>query len=297
MTENLTRGIAGVGVVVVLAIGGYVGSRLGLDLSDKVDLALTHRVSAEQAQAKALDKQASYHTSEAFYQTRVDEAVEKHGLSKPELASLREPNTFYQPITLSDPKLVAPGSSLREAGLELAIVVDTIAVERRGMRTKTQQTMARVRNVGDKPLAYWIDMRSRSSDCGVRALTHYDALVLLPDETAEISVCSGSHEVEVIDMRVLELTELGAVWVDKLPPQALGLDDVAVRSHAPGSGVEVCTEMPVAEFARLLKSGDSQWEDIIDFYSRHDCDHYRWWPGYKRVIEPLAELPALADPG
>lgn len=293
MEVVVTRSVAGAGLALSLAFGGWVGARMTLETADAVDIALARRIDPDQAQRSALQQKASYADSEEYYKIGIDDAVERYGLTAPPRERLLEPNVFFHVASSGDTRLIAPGSSLRQAGLNIQIRVEDIDVERRGMRTKNTHTLAFVRNVGDKPLAYFLQMRSRAGDCQMRALTRYDAMVLMPDEEAEISVCSGSHEVEITDLRVLEVTELGALWISKLPPQAVGHDEVSGRSHHPGPGIDVCAELPALDFATQIKDRKAKWEDIVDFYSRHDCDHYRWWPGYKRIVEPLEHLPAL----
>jgi hypothetical protein len=293
MDAIVTRSVAGAGLALSLALGGWVGARQTLATADAVDIALARRIDPDQAQRTALQQKASYEDSEEYYQIRIDEAVERYALTPPPRERLLEPNTFFHVASAGDTRMLAPGASLSQAGLEVLIKVEDIDIERRGMRTKNTHTLALVHNIGDNPLAYFLQLRSRTGDCQMRALTRYDAMVLMPDEQAEISVCSGSHEVEITELRVLEVTELGALWVSKVPPQAVGHDEVSGRSHFPGSGIDVCAEIPAVEFSTRLDAGEAEWEDIVDFYSRHDCDHYRWWPGYKRIIDPLEKLPAL----
>jgi hypothetical protein len=288
-----TRSLAGTGVVMVLLMGGWISSRMTLDTADAVDLAMARRIDPEQAQRKALAETASYQNSEEFYQTHVDDAVERYQLTQPDPERLREPNTFFHVASPGDPRSIAPGTSLRQAGFEISVKVEEIEVERRGMRTKNTHTLAVLRNAGNTPLAYLLRMRSRAGDCKIRALTRYNAVVLLPGERAEISVCSGEHEVEVTDLRLMEVSEVGARWLSKIPPQAIGQDELSARSHFPGAGVEMCAEIPAVEFARQIDAGKTSWEDIVDFYSRHDCDHYRWWPEYRRIMTTIESLPAL----
>lgn len=291
MDTIATRSIAGAGLTVSLAIGGWIASRLTLDIAAAVDTTMARRISPEQAQRQALELEASYASSEALYQTRIDDAVAEHGVAAPTREQLLTPNTFFHIASHSDPKFLAVGASLREAGIELRVRTEIIETERRGMRTKNEHTLVDIANVGTVPLAYFLDLRARKGECQVRALTRFDAMALLPGEKGEISICAGNHEVEIRDFRVMEVTELGALWVSKVPALAVGYDQVIARSHFAGPGIQMCAELPAGEFAGRIKAGEVAWEDIVDFYSRHDCEHYRWWPGYKRRLEPLATLP------
>jgi hypothetical protein len=292
MEVIVTRSVAGTSLVMVLLLGGWVSSRMTLETADLVDLALARRIDPEQAQRKALAETASYQNSEEFYQTHIDDAVERYGLEPQSRERLLEPNTFFHVASPGSPRSISLGSSLSEAGLQIQVKAEEVEVERRGMRTKNVHTFAVLKNISKTPLAYFLRMRSRAGDCKIRAQTRYNSMVLLPGERAEISVCAGEHEVELIDLRVMEVSEIGARWLSKVPPQAVGHDDLGNRSHYPGSGVEMCAEIPSVEFARKIEGGSAAWEDIVDFYSRHDCDHYRWWPGYTRITSALEILPA-----
>ncbi len=290
----VTRAIAGAGLVLSLGIGGWTASRLTLDTGAAVETAMAKRISPEQAQRRALAAEtSSYETSEAFFQTRIDEAVSNHGVANPGIERLLAPNTFFHVASPGDTRTVAPGAGLREAGIALRIRTETIEVERRGIRTKTEHTLAELENVGTAPLAYFVNLRVAAGDCEVRAVTRFNAMALLPGEKAEMSICAGKHEVEIRDLRVMEVSELGALWVSKVPALAVGHDTVVARSHFAGPGIEMCAELPSVDYANLLESGEAAWEDIVDFYSRHDCEHYRWWPEYERIVEPLPGLPAL----
>jgi hypothetical protein len=295
MDAIVTRSIAGLGLALSLTIGGWTASRLTLDLEAKVDTTMARRISPEQAQRKALELEASYATSEALYQTHIDDAVAQHGVAAPNRERLLAPNPVTLVASHSEPRYVAVGASLREAGFELRVRTEIMETERRGIRTKNEHTLVDVENVGTTPFAYFIDIRAKTGECQVRALTRLDAMALLPGEKGEISICAGSHEVEIRDLRIMEVTEVGALWVSKVPAGAVGYDDVIARSHFAGNGIETCAEIPVAEFANRIKANEVAWEDLVDFYSRHDCEHYRWWPGYKRVVEPLTTLPVVQE--
>ena len=293
METVATRSMAGAGLALSLIIGGWTASRLTLDTAAAAESVMARRISPEQAQRQALESEASYASNEVLYQTRIADAVAKHGVAAPSQERLLAPNTFFHVASLSDPRILTPGASLTKAGLQIRVRTMVIETERRGMRTKSEHTLVDVQNVGEVPLGYFLDVRAREGECQVRALTRFDAMALLPGEKGEISICSGSHDVEIRDLRIMELTELGALWVSKIPALAVGYDPVIARSHSPGAGIEMCAELPAIEFASRIKAGELAWEDIIDFYSRHDCEHYRFWSGYERIVEPLASLPVV----
>lgn len=297
MQTTTTRTLAGLGLVSSLALGSWAGSHLTLDTAAAADTAMAKRISPEQAQRHALEFEASYTMSEEFYQTQIDAAVAERGLAAPDRARLLAPNSFVHLASPNDPLLLQVGATLRKGGLALRVETEVMEIERRGLQTKAEHTLVDITNVSATPLAYFLTVRGRDGDCRIRAVTRFDVMVLLPGERGELSVCAGAHAVELTDLRIMEITELGALWIRKIPPQAVGHDPISVRSHDPGPGVEVCSDIPANELGKRVKAGEVAWEDLIDFYSRHDCEHYRWWTGYERVLEPLARLPVVQDRG
>src|SRR5690606_13361657 len=135
------------GLALSLALGGWITSRLTLDVAAAVETTMARRITPKQAQRQALELEASYASSEALYQTRVDDAVAEHGVPAPTRERLLAPNTFFHVASPSDPRRLAVGASLREGGLELRVRTEVIATERRGMRTKTEHTLVDVENV------------------------------------------------------------------------------------------------------------------------------------------------------
>ena len=285
------RSIAGAGLAVSLGIGGWTASSLTSTSEAETEALLAKRVSPEQAQRQALESEASYAGSEALYLTYVDDAVREHDVAAPGRERLLAPNPFHHPITPEAPHTVAAGGSWSGQGFEVRVQTEAIETENRGIRAKTQHTMVELENVGSVPVAYLLDVHAVEGDCKARALTRFNAMALRPGEKGEISICAGVRDVEIRDLRLLEVTELGAVWVSKVPALAAGYDSVVARSHFPGNGIEMCASIPGTEIAGRIAAGEFAWEDLVDFYSRHDCEHYRWSPTYRRSDTPLEQLP------
>jgi len=291
--QTLPRMLAGLGLISSLALGGWVASQLTLDTALAAETVMAKRIPPKQAQRQALEFEASHTLSEKFYRAQLDEIVEQRGLPAPDHARLLAPNPFLHAASPGAPQRIAVGASLREGGLSLRVKIEVMDVERGGMRTRSEHTLVQVENVGATPLAYFLAARGRDGDCRIRAVTRLDVMVLLPGERGAISICPGVHAVELTDLRIMEVTALGAMWLRKIPPRAVGHDPISVRSHDPGPDVELCAEIPAAELGARVSAGEIAWEDLIDFYSRHDCRHYSWWPGYTRAVEPLERLPVI----
>lgn len=290
----MTRSIAVAALGLSLVVGGWTGWRLTRGTAAEVEAALAEQVDAETAQREALQRKAAYEDSEAYYETRIAEAVEAHGVEAPTLDRLRQANTLYHPVSLSAPKVLEAGSARSFGPLRLRVVTRELTLEQGGIRTKNIHTLLVLENTGELPLAYRLGARKASAGkCSVRALTRFDAVVIDPGAKLEISICGGEHAVEITELRMLELTELGALWVRQIPALALGVSRETAKVHDPGAKIEQCTELPITDYQRWLATQQAAWEDIVDFYSRHDCNSYRWWKGYERAVEGVESLPVL----
>ena len=290
LVRMIVVGLVGVGVIAGI---GFAAQKL-LRTEEQPAAAAP----AEVPKAELPSEQGPVLTPEAeqaaLYESRVQAAIAEQGLEAVSLDQLRQPNAFHHPITRSKPRILAPSSSKTEGPLLLSVRVDNRVVEGRGMQSKTQHTTLRVQNRGEVPVAYRLDMRKAGGgDCRARALINYDAMVIDAGQTVEISVCSGRQSVEILDLRMLEITPLGAGWVRKIPPRPVGLSLDASRAHAPTGEVEACT-MGSSELGEAISAGTIAWEDAIDFYSRHDCTHYQWWPEYRRAKAAVDTLPMLS---
>lgn len=297
MEPTTTRLIAGGGLVVVLALGGWAGSGLTDAYVAQAKELLAKEVAPERAREQALAAPPTYTETPVYYRTQLEASLATLELQTDVdalLEQLRQPNVFYHPITHGAPVTMKVGELRREQALELTVLHEELRIKRGGLESNSLHTLLSVVNQGSVALAYRLVARSKDGgDCKMRAITQYDALVLDPGESARISICSGTHEVELVDLRMMELAQpIQIRWIRQLPPLTLGLDEIAVRSHKSAKTVLSCGAVPSKDTARQLSAGVAQWEDVIDFYSRHDCNLYRWPESYARIVSPLVELPA-----
>jgi hypothetical protein len=284
------RIIAGVAAVVAFLIGASMAGETTADIQQKVDLIAARERSPEQAQAEALARDHHLEKTAGFFGKSLADDLAKYALAAPKLETLKKPNVYVHLI--DDPKILAPGSAFNSDYIRVAAKIEKVKYRRQGATVNAKHAVARVTNVSDVPVAYFLDVRSSDrGECKVRGTRMHNVMALGPGETADIAVCAGTGGVEILDLRALEVTPIGAIYLSKLPPAALGHDAVTARSHAPRRGVELCSQVPSVKLANLIKRGDVKWEDVADFYSRHNCEREQYVAGYRHAKEPLTELP------
>jgi hypothetical protein len=64
------------------------------------------------------------------------------------------------------------------------------------------------------------------------------------------------------------------------------------HAHAPPQGSKLCETVDVAGLSLSIREGTARWVDIVDYYSRHSCDRFRYFPAYRHTGQVLAKLPA-----
>lgn len=297
-TPHLLAFLAG-GLITVAAVGfgvRYMLEQQEVELRARAQAELEAQRAAEaqaEADAKA-EVELNKQLAQSFYRTRVELASEALGIPPLSLDELRKPNSFTRHVRYSEPAMVGSGKSTTLGPLSLRVVTETMTLERQTINSKGAHTSLVLTNTSEHALAYRLEIRkAEAGECKMPGIMNYDALVLDAGQRVEISVCSGRHTVEIVDLRTMEMTPLGARWVRQIPPKALGFDDLTVRAHEVDEGIEQCHE-DAARIARELSEDLIRWEDVIDYFSRHDCNEYAWWSGYRYAEAPLGELPVVA---
>ena len=159
-----------------------------------------------------------------------------------------------------------------------------------------EHLLLRVENRSDKHLAYVVETKlTDSKGCSGKGDMPHNAIALRPHEAVDRTECLFSkwNDLRVTRVDALELTPLGYYYVSRLSPTQLGYDARTGTGHVVPAGAPVCQHVPGREVREGLMAGTTRWEDVMDFYSRHNCDEYWFFYGYRMHDRPLfALLPA-----
>lgn len=190
------------------------------------------------------------------------------------------------------------------------LVPDSAPIELAGLRIAAKSyrppnseklVVLEIHNPGTVPLAYSIDTQISIGDnaCMGRTLLEHNAVVVEPGKTERRSECEFKRGIEVYVNRVeaAELSPLGAYYLSRLQPQALGVRDRIAHGHKPKlpTGVGTCGIAMDAIVRSGFQDGSVEWRDLVDFYARHSCESYQFYQGYKAFTSD-AERP-LPDGG
>jgi len=235
--------------------------------------------------------------TEGFYRAMLIEDAAKFGLEKFAPEGMLAPNRYQAEFR---------GGQLLRKGRP-ALLTEHLKISARSSRIRvgsseagyaTEHVLLRVENLTDKHLAYLVETKlTDTKGCSGKGDMPHNAMALRPGEVIERTECLFSkwNELRVTRVDVLELTPLGYYYVSRLSPMQLGYDVRTAGGHVIPGGAEVCQHVPGREVREGLLERSTRWENVLDFYSRHNCDEYWFFQGYRMPDRPLSALLAARD--
>jgi hypothetical protein len=232
--------------------------------------------------------------SPIMYRGLIEQDARELGLPAPPLAEMAAP--FPYADELGTPRVLRPGGALRTAHLALSLSVrrEEGAIEQQSFRA--DHLVLKIENLGARHLAYRVQTRvlPRGGRCGSKGDIPHNAVALAPREMLTRTECLQQRggAVEVLRVEVLEIPALAYHHVSRLTPGLVLYDARAAAGHQPPRG-EACPQtLSWREIRDGAERGDIGWRDIIDFYARHSCREYAFFPAYRYRADPAAPLPA-----
>ena len=183
-----------------------------------------------------------------------------------------------------------PGESIDVLGLKLTLSL-------RALDYRRKQMVLRIDNSSEKVLAYRIVTRPSKGtlSCGKMETTEHNAIVIAPGSIETRTEClhRPGWDLEIGLVEVVEVPKLSLYYLSSMAPAELGLENRVSAGHTAPTGVRRCGSVLPARIKRAQERGEVLWKDLIDFFSRHSCDKYRFPHDY-RTFEGagVIELPA-----
>ncbi len=233
--------------------------------------------------------------SSGYYKATLDDDAKKFQIPPPPVETLAAPLPFFEelaePRTLKAEKDVIETPHLRIVSVAAKEWSATGAAQ----RLRVEHAMLKITNKSDRPVAYRVDTQpAASARCQNKGTIAHNAVALRPGETIERSECLWSRGMTlgVRSIQVLELPDLGYFYVSRLSPSQILLDERATAGHEPPAKLKPCTFVPWREIRAAAEvKGGATWSDVVDFYARHNCDEYSFFPSYRRWTT-AGQLPA-----
>jgi hypothetical protein len=236
----------------------------------------------------------TYRYLPTFYRSLVEEDIARLKLGSVTVAQLARGNAYRSEFT--GRQTLRPGGKLETRTLRLRALSRKMWVGGEGRRFRSNHLLLQVKNKTKRHVAYRVVTAARGA-CGAKAVLAQNAIALRPGGSVERSECLGGRRarLRILSVEVLELTPLGYHYVSRLDPRVLQLPPRIGAGHEPGE-LPLCRVLPWQAIKRELTEGDTKWHDVVDFYSRHNCDEYSFFPGYRWAPGGPAEKLPLRPP-
>jgi hypothetical protein len=237
--------------------------------------------------------------SPVMYRGLLEQDARDLGLPPPASGEMAAPFPYFD--ELAAPRVLRPGAALRPPHLALSLAVrrEEGAIERTSFRA--DHLVLSIENLTAHHLAYRISTRvlPRDARCGSKGDLPHDAVALAPRETLRRTECLHQRggAIEVVRAEVLEIPRLSYYYVSRLTPGLVLYDARAAAGHRPPHGDTCPQTLSWREIRDGAARGDFGWRDVIDFYARHSCLEYAFFPAYRHRADPTAPLPARPPDG
>jgi hypothetical protein len=237
----------------------------------------------------------SYRYKDGFFRGLIDESAKRHKLSKEQTRGVWRRNSYFAEFT--GEQQLRPGGNLETTHLKLDLTSEKIWVGEEGQGYRTEHLVLQITNRTDLHLAYRV-ITEVSGRCGGKGIVNHNAIALKPRETISRTEClqNGAGPVVVKRVEVLEISPLGYYYVSQLDPSRLRYDRRTSEGHQGPPGLSLCRLLPWRLIENQLSRGEARWYDVVDFYSRHSCDEYTYFAGY-RWLEKDPKLLPVKPPG
>lgn len=236
--------------------------------------------------------------STTLYRGGIERDARAFGVAAPSPAELAAVFPYFD--ELKSPRSLRPGGAFTTARLRISLSTrrERGAVE--GQSFGADHLVLRIENLTDRPLAYRVSTRVPDPRrCEAKGTIPHNAIALGPHEVALRTECLLQDAARLLLERVevLRIPALSYVYVSRLEPGLALYDPRTAAGHTIPAGT-VC---PQAVAWRDIRDGAERgalaWRDIIDFYARHNCDQYAFFPGYRYRVDVASPLPARSPGG
>jgi hypothetical protein len=233
---------------------------------------------------------SEYRYKEGFFRSLAEEDAAKVHLGKDVLGSLRMSNPYF--AEFSGYQRLKIGGALETSHLKLQALSENLWVGDEGQGYRTFHVVLKIKNKTDKYLAYRITT-TISGRCNGKGIVQHNALALRPNEEIQRTEClhNGAGSLVVKQVDLMEISPLGYYYISRLDPLRLQFDQRSSEGHFIDGGFPPCKLLPWHIIEAALKRGEATWYDILDFYSRHNCDEYTFFIGYHHLNQGPEHLP------
>jgi hypothetical protein len=231
--------------------------------------------------------------SAPVYRALVEQDAKAWGIVAPAPEEMREPFPYFD--ELRGKRRLKVKQPVDTAHLRLTLEITKKQANIEGQSYRADHLILRIENKTPKYLAYRVVTSVPDKNkCMSKGDIPHNAIVIAPNETLQRSECLYRNE-EAVDLHAvetIELPQLAAIYVSRLPPTVVFYDRRTSEGHVPINGAICPQTFSWREIREGVERNEFDWRDLIDFYARHNCDEYSFFRSYRYRTDATAPLPA-----
>lgn len=232
---------------------------------------------------------ASYRYKVSYYHAQLEADCIEYHLPKTDPGAMRA--AFPVTVELAAEERLAGRRVLTTPSLELRVQSKRLWVGAEGQGMRAPHLVLSITNRTPHYLAYRVVTRV-ANECRNKAAIEHNALALKPRQQVSRSECvlRQADSLVVERVEVMQLPALGYYYVSRLDPPRLRQPERTSAGHT-FADLQPCRLLPW-DTLRSAMAAPNGWRNVLDFYARHNCDEYSFFPSYRWSAAGPSELPA-----
>lgn len=230
--------------------------------------------------------------SPTMYRALLEQDAKLMGVAAPtqrEIAAV-----FPHSDELPGARKLRAGAPVRTRQLAISLIVrrEQGAVE--GQSFRADHLVLKIENLTRRHLAYRITTKvADPARCEAKGVIGHNAIALRPGESILRTEClfQAPGLVELTRVETVEVPPLSYFYLSRLTPGLVLYDTRTAAGHTVPKGAICPQTFSWRDVRDGAARGEIAWRDIMDFYARHNCDEYAFFPGYRYRTDPASPLP------
>jgi hypothetical protein len=231
--------------------------------------------------------------SATLYRAMLEQDARTFGVPAARPEDLAKPFAYFSES--SGPRRIKVGSSIQTPHLRLSLLVRKEGGSMEGQSYRADHLVLRIDNLTPKTLAYRVQTTvSDDARCTAKGDLPHNAIVIEPNKSVLRTEClyqSDGH-VTITGVEVIEIPRISAFYLSRLPPGLVLYSTRTSAGHVPPKGTLCPQIFSWRDIRDGADRGEFGWKDVIDFYARHSCEEYAFFPTYRYRSDAKAPLPA-----
>lgn len=232
--------------------------------------------------------------SATLYRALLEQDANAFGIPVVHPEEMARPFPYFQEGGGGEHKLKV-GGSMQTPHLRLSLIVRKEAGSMEGQAYSADHLVLRIDNLTGKTLAYRVETAVPDEErCASKGVIAQNAIVLFPNQSVSRTECffRADQRITIKSIEVMEVPRLSGYYLSRLVPGLVLYSARTSAGHAPPKGGPCPQNFSWRDIRDGADRGEFGWRDVIDFYGRHSCAEYVFFPAYRFRTTAAAPLPA-----